>query len=380
MRNLTLEACRRENKVRLLYGQDVFYYRKFVQPRYVLLPKKPESDFIKTTSFGVSTIPYFSHYDYARKFTRECAKLVTEEQIDSIVFFGAGTFPHRAMQKISGFQTKPIMAYYAMDTMMMEYRRSLDYGKKNRRIFLENFVRYHQLIESDRRSCGLADVVIASCKDTAEHLISDYGVPKDKIRIVYEGIPDDYADSFKPKYPSVPNFFHISGSERKGTAFFLKALEILREEYGISPAITITRASSDLLKEASKFPAGSRVYRSLPIESVKNIYNECTALVSPSLSEGFCLPVIEAGLFGKPTIASDVGSLPEIICNGQDGYLVGVGRTEDLAERMYKLASDPELQKRMGAAALEKAKRFTISNCFSELEKVLLDFQSKRSL
>lgn len=67
---------------------------------------------------------------------------------------------------------------------------------------------------------------------------------ENKMRLLYcqrESAPDDYADSFKPKYPLVPNFFHISGSERKGTAFFLRALEILREEYSMNPAVTSTR-------------------------------------------------------------------------------------------------------------------------------------------
>ena len=100
-------------------------------------------------------------------------------------------------------------------------------------------------------------------------------------------------------------------------------------------------------------------------------YSKCTAVVAPSLSEGFCLPVVEAMMFGKPAIASSAGSLPELIDDGVNGFLVSPQNIALIAEKMRILMSDSQLVQQMGDECQKRSKKFTISKTSAALCKVL---------
>lgn len=80
------------------------------------------------------------------------------------------------------------------------------------------------------------------------------------------------------------------------------------------------------------------------------------ALVFPSLWEGFGLPAVEAMYCGTPVLASDRGSLPEVV--GGAGLLFDPERTEELAGAAIRLLTEPGLRDRLARAALERAGRF----------------------
>ncbi|MCV2873290.1 glycosyltransferase family 4 protein [Defluviimonas sp. WL0050] len=81
------------------------------------------------------------------------------------------------------------------------------------------------------------------------------------------------------------------------------------------------------------------------------------ALVLPSLWEGFGLPAVEAMACGTPVLASDRGSLPEVV--GDGGLLFDPRQTEDIAQSAIRLLSEPELQSELRRNALARAKMFT---------------------
>ncbi|MGB2892160.1 MAG: glycosyltransferase family 1 protein, partial [Albidovulum sp.] len=81
------------------------------------------------------------------------------------------------------------------------------------------------------------------------------------------------------------------------------------------------------------------------------------ALVFPSLWEGFGLPAVEAMYCGTPVLASNRGSLPEVV--GGAGLFFDPERTEDLAGAAIRLLGEPGLRAFLGRAAEERAVRFT---------------------
>lgn len=80
-------------------------------------------------------------------------------------------------------------------------------------------------------------------------------------------------------------------------------------------------------------------------ELALTVINKANIFVLPSRHEGFGNVLIEAGLLSVPIIATNVGGVPEIISNGNDGILVPSEDIEVLANEMEKLANDEMLQK-----------------------------------
>ncbi|MBA2297030.1 MAG: glycosyltransferase family 4 protein [Actinobacteria bacterium] len=85
-------------------------------------------------------------------------------------------------------------------------------------------------------------------------------------------------------------------------------------------------------------------------EDVSGWYQAFDALILPSANEGTPVVVIEALAAGCPVVATSVGGVPDVVREGVDGFLVPVGDVEQLAERLARLARDPELRARMGEA------------------------------
>ena len=89
-------------------------------------------------------------------------------------------------------------------------------------------------------------------------------------------------------------------------------------------------------------PAGRRAFMS-----------SLDVFILPSLAEGTPNSVIEAMAHGLPVIASEVGGIPDLVSE-DSGILVPPGNDEDLAAAIRRLADDPELRAKMGAAARER--------------------------
>jgi len=82
--------------------------------------------------------------------------------------------------------------------------------------------------------------------------------------------------------------------------------------------------------------------------------------VLPSLSEGLSVALLEAMSAGVPVIASKVGGNPEIVVNGETGYLVPPQRPEELASRIIEFMSNQESSRLMGERGRERvAREFT---------------------
>lgn len=76
---------------------------------------------------------------------------------------------------------------------------------------------------------------------------------------------------------------------------------------------------------------------------------------SPALGEGFGLAALEAMAAARPVVATRVGSLPELVLDGETGYLVDPLDPQELTDRLIDLAEDIHLRRRLGNAGRERA-------------------------
>lgn len=108
------------------------------------------------------------------------------------------------------------------------------------------------------------------------------------------------------------------------------------------------------------------------IADKKEMYARIDLCVMPSqVSESFGLAVLEAGMCGLPVIASNVGALPEIVIEGETGFLhdpCDLGRLEECLEI---LLGNPELRRKMGTSArLHTAGKFSREQFVENFERL----------
>ena len=70
---------------------------------------------------------------------------------------------------------------------------------------------------------------------------------------------------------------------------------------------------------------------------------------------------------GLPIVATLVDGAPDAITPGENGWLVEVGDTAAMADRLHAFAIDPETARRMGAAGLERVDEFSAQRMVQEL-------------
>jgi glycosyltransferase involved in cell wall biosynthesis len=91
-------------------------------------------------------------------------------------------------------------------------------------------------------------------------------------------------------------------------------------------------------------------------DDVPELLARSSIFVLATLSEAMPMAVLEAMAAGLPTVASDVGGIPELIVDCESGLRVPPGDDAALAEALRRLLEDDELRARMGRAARERAR------------------------
>ena len=85
-------------------------------------------------------------------------------------------------------------------------------------------------------------------------------------------------------------------------------------------------------------------------EEMRDFYQSLHVYVCASRSEGGPNPCLEAAACGLPVLTTPVGSMPELIRDGENGLFV-TRDVDDIAAKLRRLRDDPELRERMGRAA-----------------------------
>jgi glycosyltransferase involved in cell wall biosynthesis len=101
--------------------------------------------------------------------------------------------------------------------------------------------------------------------------------------------------------------------------------------------------------------------------------------VAPSLlPESFGIVALEAAAAGKPTVASALGGLADVVVDGETGFLVPPGDVGALAAVLGRLCGDEALRERLGAAARVRAAEFGAEAVVPRVEAAYADAIASR--
>jgi colanic acid/amylovoran biosynthesis glycosyltransferase len=90
--------------------------------------------------------------------------------------------------------------------------------------------------------------------------------------------------------------------------------------------------------------------------------------------EGMPVSVMEAGACGLPAVVTRNGGIPDVVLDGQTGFLVDEGDVSGMAGRMVELARDPALAGRLGRAARERVcAEFSMDRSIERLARILAE-------
>jgi glycosyltransferase involved in cell wall biosynthesis len=106
-------------------------------------------------------------------------------------------------------------------------------------------------------------------------------------------------------------------------------------------------------------------------DDILSTFHAADAVLVPSLSEGFGLAALEGMACALPVVASRVGGLPDLVSDGETGFLVPPGDGVALARAVEVLARDPALRRRMGVAGRRRVEaEFTRERMLERLAAV----------
>ncbi|MFC6877190.1 glycogen synthase [Flavobacterium myungsuense] len=236
----------------------------------------------------------------------------------------------------------------------------------------------------------LADGIIAVSEQMKEDVIEAYGVAKEKVTVIHNGIdPEFYKPTFDnsllEKYgidPNIPFVLFVGRITRqKGISQLIAAAKHFNKNSqivlcaGAPDTKEIELETEALIADLRKERDGViLISEMLPREKIKVLYSHARVFACPSLYEPFGIINLEAMACETPVVGSHVGGIPEIIVEGTTGYLVplqSVSRTDfnplnpeafqkDFASKVNLLLDDEAL-----ATAMGKAGRIRVLQIFS---------------
>ena len=201
----------------------------------------------------------------------------------------------------------------------------------------------------NQRAFRSARRLVAWSQWAKDSLVTDYGVPADKILVIPPGIDTDRWDFDRAARRSGPiNLLFVGGDfARKGGDTLLEAFARLPPALDVHlHIVTKTRGVGEGLPRVT-------VRRDVAPNSdaLLRLFAQADLFVFPT--RGDCLPlaVMEALASGLPVVTTTVGALPEAVTHGETGWVVPPDDAGALAGALAALAEDAPLRARLSSRA-----------------------------
>ncbi len=219
--------------------------------------------------------------------------------------------------------------------------------------------------------------VIAISEAVKKHLMIDFYVPEEKVKLVYNGIDIDQfkilAKRSDPDYKGRTVGIIARLSTVKGHRYLIEAMAEVIREFNDARLFIFGQGKIkyELIKQAESLKISEKVFFLPSISNTAEVLQEIDIFVMPSVQEGLGLSILEALACGVPVVASNVGGIPSIIKHDVSGLLVEPGNPLALAGAIMRLMEDRSLSIRLGQKGRQEVEeRFNLEKMAADVEKV----------
>ncbi len=280
------------------------------------------------------------------------------ERLYRLLFFLDAAKVLKIARKLKGFD-EAVSFLYPMTIPAMVAR--MKHGKKLRYTYYDVGVAYPQLFDSvperlymrifsilTRLTIGNCDRAISISKFLSGELKKQTGIQSEVkyVRIDHQRFNPRVSSIYKKEIAALERKYELKKpvllyvgriSPHKGVHLLLDAFETVKQKFPSATLVvvgkpTFPKYSRQLQEKAAKI--GGVVFTGfIPDEALPSFYGACDIYCTASMWEGFDIPIVEANACGKPAVAFDVGSHPEVL---KKGTLVKAGNVEEFAAAIIK--------------------------------------------
>jgi glycosyltransferase involved in cell wall biosynthesis len=187
----------------------------------------------------------------------------------------------------------------------------------------------------------------------------EHGIPADRVHVVPYGVD---LERFHPASQPIPVnrplrlLFVGRINQRKGVKYLLQALRQFPKE---RVELTVCGRVVDDLRLFEPYRSQVNIRPSVNHAELVEAYQSADLFAFPSVAEGFGHVLLESMACGLPVLSTTATAAPDLVTNGEDGFVVDPGSAAQLAERIDWALSNRRQLRGMKAAARGRAEQFT---------------------
>jgi L-malate glycosyltransferase len=219
---------------------------------------------------------------------------------------------------------------------------------------------------------------IVAISESIQAQLQACGIPASKIRTIYEGMDLDlFPRRTQPRVPNpgepviIGTIAHLS--PEKGLNYLIEAASLIPAvQRKLRFVIVGDGKCLHDLKELASQKGLSDVFQFAGFHSNTYQFMQSFDIFAlPSLSEGLSSAILEAMAISLPIIATNVGGIPELVKNGENGLLVAPANPVELSQAIQHLVENPAEAERMGNSGRERMEtQFTLKRKIMETEQL----------
>ncbi|MDY3059065.1 MAG: glycosyltransferase family 4 protein [Fusobacterium sp.] len=254
---------------------------------------------------------------------------------------------------------------------------------KNKRIILhihgaEYLVFYNKLSENKKLKVKKiwenADKIIVLSEKWKQDFFKIFKL--ENIVVINNGINIKKLKLAISKTEEKQNNFLLLGrlGKRKGAYDLIKAIEILKEEF---LQVKLYMAGDGKIEEIKKIVKDRKLEENIEVVGWADfnkkieLLREVSTIVLPSYNEGLPMTILEGMATGKFIISTNVGGIPEVVINNENGIIIEPGDIQGLANAMKKVLTDIEFIKKCSENNIRKIKEsFSMEKMHNEIKKI----------